>query len=273
MEQLIDTPENWNAASKGYAEKIAPFLMESYADEFVDALEAGPDMDVLEVASGSGAITETLARRVGSVMAVDFAPQMLKILRQRMSDAGIKNMRYAKMDGQNLVLEDNSFDRAICCFGLMLFPDRHRGFSELNRVVKPGGKVVVSGWAGPDKFGSFRIFMEAISQVFPDFPKPEKTPPVFTLADPATFAEEMGAVGFRDVTVRFVTRELSVPDFETTWDMLTAGAPPVQMLFNAIGEEGKGKVKEALREITHNRFGAGPIVLSNAATLGEGWVE
>ncbi len=58
-----DTPENWDAASRGYAEKVAPVLMESYADELVERLNVDTDTVALEVGAGSGALTETIEAR------------------------------------------------------------------------------------------------------------------------------------------------------------------------------------------------------------------
>ena len=79
-----DTPENWNAASLGYAEHVAPRMMEAYADEFADRLDLDSSTEALEVAAGSGALTHVLAKRVKSLLATDFAADMIAILRDRM---------------------------------------------------------------------------------------------------------------------------------------------------------------------------------------------
>ena len=76
----IDTPENWSAASEGYSLHVAPRLMEPFSEEFIDRLGVHSDARVLEVGAGTGALTLDLASRVGSVLAVDFAPKMLTIL-------------------------------------------------------------------------------------------------------------------------------------------------------------------------------------------------
>ena len=263
-----DTPETWDAASKGYSEHVAPVMMASFASEFVDRLDVNDGTEALEVAAGSGAITETLAKRVKSLLATDFSPQMLEILRKRLATAN--NVRFALMDGQALQLEDASFDRAACCFGLMLFPDRAKGFAELRRVLRPGGRAVVAGWAGPDKFEAFGIFLAAMQKAFPDMPPPPAPPPVFTLADPADFKRQMEAGGFRDVSVELVPREVEVASVDQIWAMLTSGAPPVQMLLDRVGEAGKSKLRDALQEVVQARFGSGPLKFTNQATLGTG---
>lgn len=266
------TPENWDAASQGYAEHVAPVLMRPYVEELADRLDANPEHEALEVAAGSGILTEPLARRVKSLLATDFAPQMLEILRKRMRAAGVTNVTVEEMDGQALKVEDATFDRAACNFALMLFPDRAKGFSELRRVLRPGGRAMVSAWAGPDKFEAFGLFLSALKVAFPDMPPPPTPPPVFSLADPANFRAEMEAAGFCDVDVDYVSRELELADFEASWSMFTAGAPPVQVLLDRVGPEGKQRVREALAAIIEDRFGSGGIRVRNVATIGCGTV-
>ena len=268
-----DTPENWDAASRGYAEKVAPALMRAYADELVERLVVNGSTEALEVGAGSGALTETLSRRVKSLLATDFAPKMIEILRERMGAVGATNVTCEVMDGQALVLEDASFDRAACSFAMMLFPDRAKGFSELRRVLRPGGRAVVSGWAGPDKFEAFGLFLEAMRAAFPDMPPPPAPPPVFSLADPADFRAQMEAGGFNDVEVEFVCRDLEVAHFDDLWAMLTAGAPPVQVLLDRIGPSGQNRLRDVLGGIVERRFGSGSIRLTNAATVGRGTVR
>lgn len=265
-----DTSENWNAASRGYAEKVAPFLMRSFAEPMVERLGVDGTSCVLEVGAGSGALTEVLFPRVKSVLATDFAPQMIDLLQDRLGVWGAMNVRCAVMDGQSLEVEDSSFDAAACMFALMLFPDRSKGFAELCRVVRPNGRVAVSGWAGPEKFEAFGLFLTALQVAFPDMPAPPSPPPVFSLADPTDFKSQMESAGFHDVEVEFVARDLEVPDFEMMWSMLTAGAPPVQDLFDRIGPSGKDRLRDCLKEIVYKRFGDGPIKLTNVATLGTG---
>ena len=62
--QSPNTPENWDDASIGYAEKVAPLLMEDYVEDFVNYLEVDKESNALEVAAGSGALTVVLSKKV-----------------------------------------------------------------------------------------------------------------------------------------------------------------------------------------------------------------
>lgn len=265
-----DTPEAWDAASRGYAEQVAPRLMRSFAEAHIERMSVDANSEVLEVGASSGALPEALGPRVGSVLATDFSPRMIEVLAERLEEAGVTNVRCERMDGQDLSLDDDTFDAAGASFALMLFRDRAKGFAELNRVVRPGGRVVVSGWAEPDRFEAFGLFLTALQSAIPDLPPPPSPLPVFSLADPSDFEAQMEAGGFREVEVDFVARDLEVADFDQTWRMLTAGAPPVQKLFDQIGPEGAERVKGELSGLVRERFGEGPIRTTNVATIGAG---
>jgi SAM-dependent methyltransferase len=264
------TPQAWGRASRGYAEQIAPALMRAFTEEMVDRLDPSPDAEALEVAAGSGALTTVLAPRVRSLLATDFASEMVAVLRERLESTGASNVRTAVMDGQSLDLEDSSFDVAGCAFALMLFPDRAKGFAELARVLRPGGRAVVSGWTGPERFELFGLFLDAMRAAFPDMPPPPNPPPVFSLADPKQFQHEMEAGGFRDVDVGFVTRDLHVATVDEMWSLLTAGAPPIQVLFDRVGDSGRERLRGCLADIVEERFGGGSLITTNVATVAIG---
>jgi demethylmenaquinone methyltransferase / 2-methoxy-6-polyprenyl-1,4-benzoquinol methylase len=96
----------------------------------------------LDVATGTGDLALELANRVapgGEVVGVDFSERMLELARAK---AGGR-VRFESGNALALEYPDGAFDAATVGFGARNFSDLERGLSEMARVVRPGGRVVV----------------------------------------------------------------------------------------------------------------------------------
>ncbi len=109
-----------------------------------------PGGRAIDIASGTGKVAADLhraARPGGEVLGVDISPGMVEIARQRF--AGRPGLSYVVGDAMALPAEDDGFDAATIAFGMRNLPDYTRGFAEMARVVRPGGKVVCLEIARP----------------------------------------------------------------------------------------------------------------------------
>src|SRR5690606_24130990 len=112
---------------------------EAFAADALALAELNPQDTLVDVAAGPGSLALQAAGQVARVDALDFSTEMLNLLRQR--TRSIANIHAIEGDGQALPYDNEQFDAAFSLFGLMFFPDRARGFSELYRVLKPGGRA------------------------------------------------------------------------------------------------------------------------------------
>ena len=106
-----------------------------------DLARIGPGDRVLDVATGTGDLAVELAGRVapgGSVIGSDFSEEMLD--RARVKEPGIE---WEWANAMELPYEDAGFDAVTVGFGARNFSDLDRGLSEMVRVTRPGGRVVV----------------------------------------------------------------------------------------------------------------------------------
>ena len=99
-----------------------------------------PGDSALDVCCGTGDLAVALDRRVGPsgrVVGIDFAEQMLQVARRK-SD----RIEWMRGDALALPFADGEFAAATIGFGMRNLADHERGFAEMARVVRPGGRVV-----------------------------------------------------------------------------------------------------------------------------------
>jgi ubiquinone/menaquinone biosynthesis C-methylase UbiE len=110
----------------------------------LDLAEIRTGSRVLDVAAGTGDQTLLAAERVGPtgyVLATDLSANMLKLAAEAARAAGLTNVETRVMDAQNIDLEPDFFDAAICQLGLFLFSNPANVLRSMRRVVRPEGKV------------------------------------------------------------------------------------------------------------------------------------
>jgi len=115
----------------------------------VSRLNLSQGQTILVTGAGSGNDLPFLAKNLqgkGTIYAQDISKQMLmagiKQYNSNLSEFGV-DVFFSASDATNLPFEDNFFDAAYHFGGLNLFPDIQKGIFEMNRVVKPGGQVLI----------------------------------------------------------------------------------------------------------------------------------
>ena len=104
-----------------------------------------PGQRVLDIAGGTGDLARAFARKVGAeglVVHTDINASMLSVGRDRLLDAGLV-LPTVVCDAEKLPFEAESFDRVSVSFGLRNMTHKDQALAEMQRVLKPGGKLLV----------------------------------------------------------------------------------------------------------------------------------
>ena len=271
-QNLDQTRAAWNSIAAGYDE----FVTASGRQVGENALHRArikPGMQVLDVATGSGALSIPAARLGAHVVAVDLSPAMIERLEERVSREGLDNLECRVMDGQALDLDDDSFDISASQFGVMLFPDLPRGLREMARVTRPGGKVLMIAYAPPPRIDFLSMFLGAIKSVVPGFTGlPVNPPPLpFQVSDPEVLRRRMEEAGLSDVRIEQDVEQLEIQSGQHLWNWVTNSNPIGRMLVADLTAEQVGAVQQKLEEMVRERAGGkGTAILNNHVNVGIG---
>lgn len=265
---MLSAVEPWDLVAAGYAETTMQML-EQYAREAVAITRLKPGATILDVACGPGTLSLLVAGEAGAVHAIDFSESMLSIFRRCVTSTGHQNITIRHGDAQSLPYPDNMFDAAFSIFGLMFFPDRRRGFSEVYRTLKPGGAVAITSWAPIDQSPAMQLMFGAIRVIKPDLPEPQRN--IDSLEDPNTFEREMRDAGFQDVRIQCITKAaFPVTSVAKFWQDMVKGSAPIQMLKKGMDEH-TWREREALAiQYLEEHLPSLPTTLSSDAWLGSG---
>src|SRR3954452_22018137 len=111
----------------------------------VDRAEVGAGSDALDVCCGTGDLALELRRRIGPdgrVVGCDFSEPMLDLARRKSGEQGLP-VEFGWADALDLPYGDSSFDAVTIGFGARNLADLERGLSEMSRVLRPGGRLVI----------------------------------------------------------------------------------------------------------------------------------
>lgn len=129
-----------------------------------------PTDRALDVCCGTGDIALDLARTGAEVTGLDFSEPMLAVARRRAeADRKPRRVRFLQGDALHLPFPDRSFDLVTISYGLRNLADFDRGLDELQRVLAPGGRLLVLDFGKPDSAAWRSIYFAYLGWAVPVF--------------------------------------------------------------------------------------------------------
>ena len=138
--------------------------------------EISPSDEVLECACGTGLLTEVIAPRCRRLVATDFSANMLRRAEKKCGKYG--NTRFEQADITALRFPDGSFDVVVAANVIHLLDEPYRALRELDRVCRPGGRIIIPTYMNGTDKGTTNSVSGAIGKAGADF-KREFTPETY----------------------------------------------------------------------------------------------
>ena len=132
---------------------------------------AGPGLDVLDVATGTGNVAIRAAAADARVVGLDLTPELFTTARRRAERAGVV-VDWVQGDAEALPFGDGSFDLVLSVFGVQFAPRHQVAADELTRVCRPAGRIGLVNWTPEGLIGQFFRIMGQYMPAAPDYASP-----------------------------------------------------------------------------------------------------
>lgn len=172
---------------------------------------------VLDIATGTGdmALRAYKMLEPQQVTGVDISAQMLEVGRQKIAKEGLSNRITLELgDSENLQFPDNRFDAAMAAFGVRNFENLEKGLSEMYRVLKPGGQLLIIEFSRPKPGlfkGLYQLYMNVVAPQIAGLLKQNKEAYQYLNKSAQAFPERkdftdiLGKVGFSNARYKALT--------------------------------------------------------------------
>jgi SAM-dependent methyltransferase len=174
----------------------------AYHPRFMAAADIKPGDQVLDIGCGTGQTTRDAARlaaRGGSAFGVDLSAQMVDVARHLAAEEGVASAIFEQADAQVHPFRPSSFDVAISRTGTMFFGDPISAFANIGRALRPGGRLGLLVWQGPEPNEWIRELSLALA-AGRDLPTPPiGMPGPFAQADRKHVENVLSLAGFSDI--------------------------------------------------------------------------
>ncbi len=149
------------AAAEVYNSFFVPALFGQWAPVICDAAKIAAGDHVLDVACGTGVAAREAKKRDADVTGLDPNPGMLAVAKSHGADI-------AWIDGvaEDLPFDDGCFNAVVCQYGLMFFEDRAKAIREMDRVLKPRGRLALAVWASAETSPGYAAMIGLLEDLF-----------------------------------------------------------------------------------------------------------
>ncbi|PRW39090.1 methyltransferase type 11 [Chlorella sorokiniana] len=253
----------------GYSEwvvdrQLVPGMFQAFVDQLEPELRGRADAQILDVASASGEPAASLAAALplATVHATDLTPRFVQLGAARAQRLGLRNMRCQVADAERLEpFADASCDAVCCCMGLMFIPNVAAALAAFDRVLKPGGALVITV-AQPPEVQPFWTFLSELSEEMcpaagaapAEAPYPAEFGPC-RFGDPQPLLDAAAAAGLSSIACRPMLLDYQMAAGEWWTSLTQMPDAPVAAALQRLQASGSGaNAAEQARQLAERRL-------------------
>jgi SAM-dependent methyltransferase len=229
----------WGMQARDFASSLEQVCLPLFG-AVLDAARVTPGTRLLDAGCGAGLLALLASLRGAQVTALDASAALLAIARERLPAADVR-----EADLEALPFADASFDAVTAVNSVFYAADMAAATRELSRVVRPGGRMVVTAWGPPERCEFLTAWRPAVGPLMP--PPAPGAPPgkPDALSEPGALASVLKRAGLRVVDQGEVACPFVFANAETSW-RANASAGVNQM---AIAHSGEAAFRAAFTEM------------------------
>jgi len=212
----------WDKAA-AYYENFWQHQLKPAQDKLMEMINLQPGEKLIDIACGTGLVSFPAAEILGSngfVVATDISDEMVKLGNDLSQEKNCTNIRFQRMDAEELQLPDEQFDVAVCALGLMYVPDPLKALREMYRVLKKDGRAGAAVWGQRSHCGWAEVFEIIDKRVTSDV-----CPMFFNLGNGDSLKRFLEAAGFYNVCFERINTHLDYASDDEACGAAFAGGP------------------------------------------------
>lgn len=215
------------------------------APVFLEWLKFPKDKLWLELGCGTGALSEAICQGYDplKLCCIDPSPAFLENAKARIKDKA----EFVVGDASDIPQPNEAFDIVVSGLALNFFPDLHKAFSEMKRVLKPNGTIGAYIWDYADRMDMLKLFWDSVY---------ERSPGVRQLHEGVRFAisskEKLNdaflKAGLSEIATSYLEINTIFKNFEDYWNPFLGGQGPAGVYLLSLDEQGRNELKNTLQK-------------------------
>jgi SAM-dependent methyltransferase len=203
----------------------------------------------------------------GRVIIGDFAESMIDVARRYAAEMGVENAEGRVLDAEQLDLDDGAVDAVLCRWGYMLMPDPAAALTETHRVLRPGGRLCCSVFAGAEENPWAALPMRVLLELDLVQPPEPGSPGILALADHDRLRRLLAEAGFVDTRLTNVPFSFRLEDVDDYWSFLREAAGAIAVVLERLGDADRTAARARLEEVIEPYSTDDAILLPAAAVV------